>query len=135
MRHTRSKSNSKKLSVITTAAGSAVFSCLSIGAVILLLGLIVARIDATNIILSAMSTFALCVGAFSGGYVSGKKRRRNGLLMGVLCGVFVFIIIVVISYFFSKSAESFSIPTKLILTLVCAGIGGVTGVNSKHSRF
>ncbi len=82
-----------------------------------------------------MSTLALCTGAFSGGYVSGKKRRKNGLLMGILCGVFVFIIIVVVSHFFSKAVESFSMPTKLLLTLVCAGVGGVAGVNSKQGRF
>jgi putative membrane protein (TIGR04086 family) len=55
--------------------------------------------------------------------------------MGILCGVFVFIIIILLSHFFSKTAESFSMPTKLVLTLICAGIGGVVGVNSKHGRF
>lgn len=134
MRHSRLRTN-KRFSVITTAAGSAVFSCLVIGAAILLFAFLVARIDATDIILSAMSTLALCIGAFSGGYVSGKKRRRNGLLMGALCGVFIFIIIVVVSHFFSKSVESFSMTTKLILTLVFAAMGGVVGVYSKHGRF
>ncbi len=125
----------KKLSLFTTAAGSAILSCFVTGAVIMLLGFIVARIDATDIILSAMSTLALCIGAFVGGYVSGKKRRKNGLLMGALCGVIVFVLIVVVSHLFSKTVESFSMPTKLILTIICAGIGGVVGVNSKHSRF
>lgn len=125
----------KKLSLFTTAAGSAIVSCFVTGAVIMILGFIVARIDATDIILSAMSTLALCIGAFAGGYVSGKKRRKNGLLLGALCGVFVFILIVVVSHFFSKTVESFSMPTKLVLTVLCAGIGGVVGVNSKHSRF
>ena len=125
----------KKLPLFTTAAGSAIVSCFVTGAVIMVLGFIVARIDATDIILSAMSTLALCIGAFAGGYVSGKKRRKNGLLLGALCGVFVFILIVVVSHFFSKTVESFSMPTKLVLTVLCAGIGGVVGVNSKHSRF
>uniref|UniRef100_UPI004027F3A2 TIGR04086 family membrane protein n=2 Tax=Ruminococcus TaxID=1263 RepID=UPI004027F3A2 len=61
--------------------------------------------------------------------------RRNGLLSGVLCGVFIFLIIVILSALFSKAAESFSVPAKLVLTLVCAGVGGVVGVNSKSSRF
>lgn len=134
MRHSRLRSN-KRLSVITTAASSAVFSCLVIGAAILIFAFFVARIDATDIILSAMSTLALCIGAFSGGYVSGKRRRRNGLLMGILCGVFVFIIIVFVSHFFSKAVESFSMTTKLVLTLIFAGLGGVVGVNSKQGRF
>ncbi|WP_392397092.1 hypothetical protein [Ruminococcus bicirculans (ex Wegman et al. 2014)] len=53
----------------------------------------------------------------------------------MLCGVFIFLIIVILSALFSKAAESFSMPAKLVLTLVCAGIGGVVGVNSKSSRF
>lgn len=134
MRHSRLSRN-KRNTVILPAASSAVISCVVIGALILLFGYFISRIDATDIIISAMSTFALCTGAFSGGYVSGKRRRRNGLLMGILCGVFVFIIIILLSHFFSKTAESFSMPKKLVLTLICAGIGGVVGVNSKHGRF
>ena len=134
MRHSRFIRN-KRASIVTTAAGSAVISCAVICAVVLLLAFFVSTIDATDIILSAMSTLALCAGAFSGGYVSGKRRRRNGLLMGVLCGVFVFIIIVIVSHFFAKTVESFSMTTKLILTLIFAGIGGVAGVNSKQGKF
>ena len=133
MRHSRLSRN-KKSSFILPAVSSALISCLVIGALILVFGFFISRIDATDIIISAMSTFALCIGAFSGGYVSGKRRRRNGLLMGILCGVFVFIVIVILSHFFSKAAESFSMPKKLILTLICAGFGGILGVNSKHGR-
>ena len=86
-------------------------------------------------LLRLLVTVALCVGGYVGGYVSGKKQRRNGLLSGVLCGVFIFLAIVAISAVFSKTVESFSVPTKLILTLVCAGIGGVVGVNSKSGRY
>ena len=85
--------------------------------------------------LSVMSTAALGIGAYAGGYVCGKRQRRNGLLSGVLCGVFIFLIIVILSALFSKAAESFSVPAKLVLTLACAGVGGVVGVNSKSSRF
>uniref|UniRef100_UPI003FD8D250 TIGR04086 family membrane protein n=1 Tax=Ruminococcus bicirculans (ex Wegman et al. 2014) TaxID=1160721 RepID=UPI003FD8D250 len=85
--------------------------------------------------LSVMATAALGFGAYAGGHVCGKRQRRNGLLSGVLRGVFIFLIIVILSALFSKAAESFSVPAKLVLTLVCAGVGGVVGVNSKSSRF
>lgn len=96
---------------------------------------VITKIDATDLMLSVMSTAALGIGAYAGGYVCGKRQRRNGLLSGVLCGVFIFLIIVILSALFSKAAESFSVPAKLVLTLVCAGVGGVVGVNSKSSRF
>lgn len=125
----------KKLSALSSPALSA---CLGFGVVflmILIFAFVVTKIDATDFMLSVMSTVALCVGGYVGGYVSGKKQRRNGLLSGVLCGVFIFLAIVAISAVFSKTVESFSVPTKLILTLVCAGIGGVVGVNSKSGRY
>ena len=134
MRYLRSF-RSKRSTLILPAAGSAVISCVVIGALIMVFGFFISKIDATDIIISAMSTFALCIGAFSGGYVSGKRRRKNGLIMGILCGAFVFMIVVLLSHFFSKAVESFSMPAKLVLTLICAGIGGVVGVNSKHGRF
>ena len=96
---------------------------------------VITKIDATDLMLSVMSTAALGIGAYAGGYVCGKRQRRNGLLSGVLCGVFIFLIIVILSALFSKATESFSVSAKLVLTLVCAGVGGVVGVNSKSSRF
>ncbi len=127
--------NKKLRTVFPTVISSAFFSCIVIVIIILVFGFLVSRIDATDIILSAMSTIALCIGAFCGGYISGKKRRKSGLLIGVLCGVFVFVFIVIASHFFAKAAESFSMPTKLIFTLLFAGAGGVAGVNSKSNRF
>ncbi len=134
MRHSKTLKNTKT-SLITTAAGSAVISCVIVVSILLLLGFLVAKIDATDVILSAMSTFALCIGAFSGGYISGKRRKRNGLVLGILCGIFIFLVIIVMSHLFSRAAESFSMPVKLILTLLFAGIGGVVGVNSKNGRY
>ena len=133
MRNLKTLKNTRA-SFMTTAAGSACVACAVVIVVISLLGFIVAKIDATDVILSAMSTFALCIGAFSGGYISGRRRRRNGLVLGILCGVFIFAVIIIASHIFSKAAESFSMPVKLILTLVFAGIGGVIGVNSKIGR-
>ena len=123
----------RKLSVLSSTAISACVGCGAIFVAVLAFAYVITKIDATDLMLSVMSTAAL--GAYAGGYVCGKRQRRNGLLSGVLCGVFIFLIIVILSALFSKAAESFSVPAKLVLTLVCAGVGGVVGVNSKSSRF
>lgn len=102
--------------------------------VIVIFAFVITKIDASDFVLSVMTTVALCIGAYTGGYVSGRHRRKNGLLMGILCGVFIFLIIVVLSAVFSKTVESFSVPVKLLLTLICAGIGGIVGVNTKSTR-
>ncbi len=94
---------------------------------------LITKIDAKDMTLSVMSTAALGIGAYCGGYISAKRRRKNGLLMGVLCGVFIFLIIIILSAAFSKTVESFSPSAKLVVTLVCAAAGGVVGVNSKRN--
>ena len=123
----------RKLSVLSSTALSACVGCGAIFVAVLAFAYVITKIDATDLMLSVMSTAALGIGAYAGGYVCGKRQRRNGLLSGVLCGVFIFLVI--LSALFSKAAESFSVPAKLVLTLVCAGVGGVVGVNSKSSRF
>lgn len=91
------------------------------------------KIDADDAAQSVMTTIALGAGAYAGGYVSARRRKRNGLLMGILCGVFIFLTILILSAFFSKAVHSFSPSAKLIVTVVCAGVGGVVGVNSRRS--
>ena len=103
----------RKLSVLSSTAISACVGCGAIFVAVLAFAYVITKIDATDLMLSVMSTAALGIGAYAGGYVCGKRQRRNGLLSG----------------------ESFSVPAKLVLTLVCAGVGGVVGVNSKSSRF
>ena len=102
--------------------------------VTLVFAFVITKIDATDFCLSVMSTVALCVGAYGGGFISGKGSGKNGLLMGILTGVFIFLAIVLLSAIFSKTVKSFSVPVKLILTLVCAGVGGIVGVNSKRLK-
>ena len=134
MKH-RSFIKNPKLAALSAPVTSALLSFAVMLVVLAVFAFIITKIDATDFMLSVMSTVALCVGAYAGGYVSGRKRRKNGLLMGILCGVFIFLTIVVLSAIFSKTVQSFSVPVKLVLTLVCAGVGGVVGVNAKDSRF
>lgn len=126
----------KDLRTFRTVSEPLFSAVIAFGIMLLIIGgfaFIITKIDAQDFMLSVMSTAALAVGAYAGGYISGKRRRRNGLLMGVLCGVFIFLIIVILSALFTKAAESFSVPTKLVITLVCAAAGGVVGVNSKRN--
>ena len=90
----------RKLSVLSSTALSACVGCGAIFVAVLAFAYVITKIDATDLMLSVMSTAALGISAL-----------------------------------FSKAAESFSVPAKLVLTLVCAGVGGVVGVNSKSSRF
>lgn len=124
-----------RLSVLTNTAFSALLGFAVVFVCILAFAFIITKIDVTDKIVSVLSSAALCVGAYAGGFISAKRRRKNGLFMGVLCGLFMFFVILIISTFFVQTISGFSPSLKLILTLVFGAVGGIVGVNSKNSRF
>ena len=73
----------RKLSVLSSTAISACVGCGAIFVAVLAFAYVITKIDATDLMLSVMSTAALGIGAYAGGYVCGKRQRRNGLLSGV----------------------------------------------------
>ena len=105
------------------------------GVILLLLcamAFLLTRIDAGESVLSAMSTGALAIGAYTGGYVGGRRRKRRGFLMGALTGLIIFVMILVLGGIFVKSTENFSPFAKLFLTVSAASVGGAVGVNTKR---
>lgn len=100
-----------------------------------LFSVIVSKIDLPKGALAVMSTMALCVGAFSGGLTCAKKRRKNGLFMGVLTGVAMFVLIFVLSIIFARTAVTFTAAAKLFWAVVFGAVGGIIGVNSKRHKY
>ncbi|MFT3951063.1 MAG: TIGR04086 family membrane protein [Oscillospiraceae bacterium] len=96
---------------------------------------VVTKVDASALMITVLSTAALCVGTYVGGYICARKRRKNGLMMGIICGAAIFFAVLIMSLIFTKAALSFSAGGKLILAMVCAGIGGIIGVNSKGRKY
>ncbi|MGN0602132.1 MAG: TIGR04086 family membrane protein [Oscillospiraceae bacterium] len=133
--HKSTRAFKGRLPVIADTVLSSLLGFVVIFLCVLFFAFIVTKIDATDKVINVLSGIALCVGAYAGGYISAKKRRKNGLLMGILCGLFMFLIILVAGSFFVKTTSGFSPSIKLILTLVCGAIGGIVGVNSKRNRF
>jgi putative membrane protein (TIGR04086 family) len=93
------------------------------------------KFDAPEPLVSVMSSFSLCLGAYVGGYTAAKRRRQNGMIIGILTGIFIYCVIFFAGVIFAKNSISFSFLTKLIMTLICAAVGGVVGVNSKGKRY
>lgn len=123
------------LSGALTSVISALGGFAAVFASVLVIGLIMTKIDISEQVLSVLTSAGLCVGAFTGGYIASRRRRHNGLLMGLLCGLTMFGVIFVGSYIFAGAAGGFSASTKLIITLIGAGAGGIAGVNSNGTRF
>lgn len=133
-------SSKKKLRNIRLSAPicTAAASLIGFGVIflmVLLIAFIITKLDVADNVISFMTSAALCTGAYVGGFISAKRRRKNGLLMGILCGVFIFFVIFVLSLLFAKTAGEMNGSSKLVLTLIFGAIGGVVGVNSKNNKF
>ncbi len=131
----RNRFNSLRLSAVACTAFSVLAGFGVLLLIIFLFAFLITKIDVSNGIISVMTSIALCAGAYTGGLISARKRRKNGLLMGVICGFFMFLVIFLLSTFFAQTTASFSGSAKLIMTLIFGAIGGVVGVNSKSGRF
>lgn len=124
-----------RLSLLANTAFSSLSGFVIVFICVVVFAFIITKIDVTDKVVSVLSGAALCIGAYAGGYVSAKKRRRNGLFMGILCGLFMFLVILIIGTFFVHTISGFSPSLKLVLTVVCGALGGIVGVNSKKGRF
>lgn len=108
-----------------------------IGAIALALtvfGAIAAKIDLSDGAMSVMSGLALSAGCFAASYTVAKRRRKNGLITGFVCGGAVFAAVLLGGIIFVRSFSAGGFISKLLIILSCSGIGGIIGVNS-HKRF
>lgn len=105
------------------------------GLVLLFFSFILTKIDAPDKVIKLLSTVALGVGTYFGGYVCSRHKHNRGIFRGALCGFVMFCMVVILGAIFADTVLSFSATTKLVLTLVCGAIGGIVGANSKFKRY
>lgn len=124
-----------KSSRFYTFATSSVIGVVIMIGVILLLSVVMSKVDLPEQVVSVMASLSLCIGSYCAGYIASRRRRQNGLLLGILTGVVVYCIVFFLGVMFAKTSITFNAFTKFIMVLVCAAIGGVIGVNSKAKRY
>ena len=78
---------------------------------------------------NALAGASLSAGSYVGAYIFGKHRRRRGMLGGVMCSTFMYIIIFAAGYMATGEITGIK---KLLLLAVFGAAGGVAGVNSKR---
>lgn len=98
--------------------------------VLLFFSFILTKIDAPDKVIKLLSTVALGVGTYFGGYICSRRKHNKGIYRGALCGFIMFCIIVIMGAIFANTVLSFSVTSKFVLTLVCGAIGGIVGANS-----
>lgn len=96
---------------------------------------VLSRINAPAVLVSVLATIALGIGGYFGGYLCARKRHKNGMMLGVICGIIIFMVILLIGAVFAKAALGLGSAGKLMLTMICGAVGGVVGVNTKKHRY
>ena len=79
-----------------------------------------------------MSSVALCAGCFGASFVAAKKRRKDGLKTGLMCGAVIFGVTLLGGIIFVRSFSVGGFFTKLLIILICSSLGGIIGVNSRR---
>ncbi len=96
---------------------------------------VLSKINAPTLLISVLATVSLGVGGYFGGYICARKRRKSGMLLGVICGSIIFMVVLIIGAVCAKAALGIGAGGKLLLTMLCGAVGGVVGVNTKSRRF
>ncbi len=114
-----------------TAVVHSIFAC--IGAVfvtLLAFSAIGTIIDLSSGAFTIMSSIALCAGCFGASFTAARKKKKNGLKTGLLCGAIIFAVTFLGGIIFVRSFSVGGFFTKMLIILICSSLGGIIGVNS-----
>ncbi len=74
----------------------------------------------------------LIAGGYAGGFTSARINGSNGLLLGGLTSIIIFILMLIIGFAGFNTDITYMILLKAICLILPAIIGGVKGVNKKE---
>ena len=92
---------------------------------------VLAGLAVVLLLVAAMGCVSLCGGSFTAGFVAAKRRRCKGLLIGLACGIAMYLVTFLIGLLLLQSFAAAGTFSKLIFMVLCSCIGGVVGVNTK----
>ena len=112
---------------------------LVVGAAVTLLFLLVFATVATYYDIPAaivipLATVANAIGAFTGGFVSGKANKRNGWLFGTLSSLVLFVFSTASGLGMFSDGNSSFLLVKALIMLGCGMVGGIFAVNTRKQR-
>lgn len=80
------------------------------------------------------SMISLSAGSFSGGYMCGLFRRKNGLYEGIFCGFIIYMLLLLTGCIFFHTSGNLMSIRKFLICTIFSSAGGVIGVNHKRPK-
>ncbi len=127
----RTRKQAMRLEKITSIAMSVLSGFGALAAAAVIMSFFAASADLPDSIISAMSGVALAAGCFVCSYTAASRRREGGIAIGMICGIAVFVLVLLIGVLTVRVFSAGGVILKLIIILTASAIGGISGVNSK----
>lgn len=126
------KSNDATTNMMTMLK-AVTFGLLATTVVLLLFSFLMCKKDVPFVLLNPFSAGLLMLGAFISGYLAARRIRERGMMVGALCGLMIFLLLMLAS-FMNKFDVGLIALLKLVISVVSGAIGGIIGVNAKFKR-
>ena len=81
--------------------------------------------------ITLIATLAFVLGGLVAGFVSASFAREKGMLIGICCGICLFLILMTASFVFDDAGFGMAAVSKLAAVLFASALGGVIGVNRR----
>lgn len=79
-----------------------------------------------------VTTAIIALAIFTAANMIGRRRQKNGLILGLSVGFIFFIVVMALSAFIIKSPATPQMFIKLIAFLCAGALGGVAGVSKSN---
>ncbi len=100
----------------------------------LLLAAICLYTDMSENYSSLLSGISLGISGFVAGYLASKKIKSGGILNGAVCGVFIYLIVIIVSLFVSEGGFTNNTLYHFVVTAIAGMVGGIIGVNFSNRK-
>lgn len=91
-------------------------------------------VDLPDSAVTVMSMVIIAVSNIVGAFIASKLNGKFGAIIGTVFGLVTFLIITIISLVISKDSVTIMTLLKAIISVICAVLGGILGVNLQPKR-
>lgn len=98
---------------------------------IAIFAIVISKTDVSDSVIQVLTLSALGIASFFCSFINQRKGKQRGIVIGVICGVEIFIIIFILGLFGNNGVFTALMLKKLLTVLIASILGGILSANSK----
>lgn len=127
------RSGSSTTKLISLAAKATLIGICVIAVLLGLLSLLINAKDISTSVVDMTTGLILVAGCWISGYWAAGKKREDGMITGLICGLCIYILLLCASLMYNPAVTALAI-IKLAICALSGAIGGIMGVNVRKTR-